>query len=125
MFAVPDLTVPPLVVPSRPLPLATLARTVAADPGRWQHLLRYEQEGPCRIELTEARPGCWLWLCGWLPGQRASLGGVFVVVVGLICELDGSIARPVRAGQTRICGPDRRPLLANLGSDPAVTVHAE
>jgi hypothetical protein len=127
MFDVPDLTVPEHGTPRRPLPPATIVRAVAADPGSWQHLIRYEPHAPSRVDLPVEHPDLRLWLRGWLPGQWASLShteGMFAVVSGEIMELDPAGGRTVRAGQTRVLGPSPQRRLMNLGDWPVVTVHA-
>lgn len=127
MFAVPDLTVPEPGVPGRPLPPATIVRAVAADPGSWRHLLRYELDAPSRVDLPVEHPDLSLWLRGWLPGQWAPLShseGLFAVASGEITELDPAGERTVRAGQTRVLGPSPRRHLMNMGDWPVVTVHA-
>jgi hypothetical protein len=127
MFAVPDLTVPESGAPRRPLPPATIVRAVAADPGSWRHLLRYEPDAPSRVDLPVEHPGLRLWLRGWLPGQWARLSHseeMFSVASGVITEVDPVGERTVRAGQTRVLGPSPRRRLMNTGDWPVVTVHA-
>lgn len=127
MFAVPDLTVPESGAPRRPLPPATIVRAVAADPGSWRHLVRYELDAPSRVDLSVEHSGLQLWLRGWLPGQWAPLShteGMFAVASGEITELDLAGERTVRAGQTRVLGSTPRRRLMNMGDWPVVTVHA-
>jgi len=127
MFAVPDFTVPESVAPRRALPPATIVRAVAADPGSWRHLLRYELDAPSRVDLPAEHPDLQLWLRGWLPGQWAPLShaeGMFSVASGVITELDPAGERTVRAGQTRVLGQSPRRRLMNMGDWPVVTVHA-
>jgi hypothetical protein len=126
MFAVPDLTVPEPGTSRRPLPPATIVRAVAADPGSWQHLLRYEPHAPSRVDLPVEHPDLELWVCGWLPGQSARLSdteAMFAVVSGEITEMAPAGERTVRAGQTRVLGPSPQRRLMNLGDWPVVTVH--
>jgi hypothetical protein len=128
VFAVPDLTVPESTSAlRRPLPTPAIVRAVAADPGSWRHLLRYQPHAPSRVDLPVEHPDLELWLCGWLPGQSAPLSrteGTFTVASGVITELDPAGERTVRAGQTRVLGPNPWRWLMNLGDWPVVTVHA-
>jgi hypothetical protein len=127
VFAVPELTVPRPAA-HRLLPPAALIRNVAADADSWRHLLRYEPDAPSRVPLPVDHPDIELWLTGWLPGQSVDFGDgapdVFAVVRGEVTECAPSGVRTVRAGQVRILSGASRLRLANLHSEPAITMHA-
>jgi mannose-6-phosphate isomerase-like protein (cupin superfamily) len=130
MFAVPEHTVL-RPMPSRPLSLAALVRSVAADASRW--LEQLPAAGPRRVSMPSEDPRVELWLSEWLPEQPTALEhlaeqGAFAVISGQIVEHSISDAgerttRTLQPGQVRVHGPGYRHSVANLGGEPAVTVH--
>src|SRR5699024_6986989 len=107
------------------------------EPFRWRHLLRYDPNQRYAVLISRDRAQE-AWLLTWLPGQRAPLhdhgeaAGAFTLVRGALNE---SVARTrtahdtmcsphiLRAGQSRVFGPEYVHALGNAGRPPAVSVH--
>lgn len=130
MFAVPANTVALSGTPAAAHP-ALIARQLAEDTERWQHLLRFHtgERFTTLIERTEVQE---TWLMSWLPGQGTDLHnhggatGAFTVVTGTLSE---RVMRPTDrlhqlvAGQSRVFGPGYIHEVGNAGPDPAVSIH--
>ncbi|QUQ71416.1 cysteine dioxygenase [Kutzneria sp. CA-103260] len=133
MFAVPENTVlsAARTAPQQP---TKILREVVADRASWAHLLRYDP-----IErwtaLVQRTPTHEVWLMSWLPGQGAELHdhggaeGAFTVVHGVLTELvgrpghAGQALHVLRAGLSRVFGPNYVHQMRNEGDDPAVSIH--
>lgn len=116
---VPDLTMRGAPSPYAPPPARTVGRLagliaeVAASPGRWWHLVRFDGV-PVRLEDG-------VWLSAWPPGHRAAPGAdVLIVLAG---ELTAG-PRAVRAGRVHVRGGGRPWDLTNPGPGYAITLHA-
>lgn len=118
-----------------PARLAEIVGALAAEPGRWGRLVRFDTERRWyqRLELTEDLE---VWLLSWLPGQdtgfhdhgRAS--GAFAVAQGRVRERTVPPGRrqvrqrTIPAGDIRSFGPRYVHDVVNAFGEPAVTVHA-
>ncbi|ATE56904.1 cysteine dioxygenase family protein [Actinosynnema pretiosum subsp. pretiosum] len=131
MFAVPENTIALPETRAVPHPVR-VALAFAARRERWAHLLRYDPDHRFAT-LVEGSGDQEVWLMSWLPGQRTDLhdhgltSGAFTVVSGSLTEVVGSGASQalhhLRAGQSRVFGPDYAHQVRNDGTDPAVTLH--
>src|SRR5699024_10990682 len=128
MFAVPENTVARAEDPAHGHPVR-LAMRIATEPFRWRHLLRYDPNQRYAVLISRDRAQE-AWLLTWLPGQRAPLhdhgeaAGAFTLVRGALNE---SVARNrtahdtmcsphiLRAGQSRVFGPEYVHALGNAG----------
>ena len=133
MFAVPENTVlsATRVAPQQP---TKIVREFVADRTGWAHLLRYDPVERWTA-LIHRTPGYEVWLMSWLPGQGAELHdhggaeGAFTVVHGVLTELTGrpghagQALHVLRAGQSRVFGPNYVHQMRNEGDDPAVSIH--
>lgn len=114
--------------------LGEIVARIAADPGHWASLVRYDpaRRWYQRMELT----GCYeVWLLSWCPGQGTGFHdhggsrGAFAVAWGDLAEqtVRGAgqvLTRAVTAGQVRSFGARFIHHVANSGTVPAVSVHA-
>ncbi|MEU5883709.1 cysteine dioxygenase [Spirillospora sp. NPDC047279] len=112
--------------------LATRIHELAARPGDWWHLARFE-DGPVRVRL-EAVDGIQPWLITWPPGHRTNVHDhagteVSTVIAGELAEVritsDGVSERPLRANRVRVHGGGRTHELTNPGPAYAITLHAD
>ena len=113
---------------------AVTARRLAADPSRWRPHVDFDpdQRYYRRLVVGAAHEA---WLLTWLPGQatgwhdHGGSGGAFVVLQGALVEstAEHGVVRGTphehRRGAARAFGPDHVHLVANLGPDPAVSLH--
>jgi predicted metal-dependent enzyme (double-stranded beta helix superfamily) len=116
--------------------LAGFARTLARESG-WQQQVRFDPVG--RVFVPLADTGEYeAWLLTWLPGQCTGLhghdgsAGAFVVTQGCLREVaaharpDGPVwqtERTVCHGGVRAFGPRHVHEVANVGQEPAVSLH--
>lgn len=121
-----------------PTGLSSLVFTIARDPSLWSHLVEYrpEQRYWVRLDAPAAfRDSVDVWLLTWLPGQQTqphdhgNSAAAFQVVRGSITEFrwasDGSISSAdLRAGQSRQVPVGDVHDVVNLGTEPAVSIHA-
>lgn len=119
--------------------LARAAHAIAARPGIWQPLIRFDADERyyARIPQRLAIPGGFeAWLLTWLPGQgtgwhdHGGSAGAVVVVRGSLTEslVAGSTESPVEErelarGQIRPFGAHHRHHMGNRTSEPAVSIH--
>ncbi|OIV38642.1 cysteine dioxygenase [Mangrovactinospora gilvigrisea] len=107
---------------------AALVRRLAAQPGRWAHLVRYDALSRGYARLATG-PGYEVWLLCWLPGQgtgrhgHGRSSGVFTVVSGELTERrrGGAALRP---GTLRVSAPGTPHEVVNASLEPAVSIHA-
>ncbi|WP_020574994.1 cysteine dioxygenase [Actinopolymorpha alba] len=121
---------------------AALVRRLAADPQVWRDRVRFgrgEERWYARLDVD---PDHEVWLISWLPGQRTGLHdhgealGAFAVVRGTLTETTvrsgplglGDAVRSSRRefaqGGIRGFGYEHVHEVANLSTDPAVSIHA-
>jgi mannose-6-phosphate isomerase-like protein (cupin superfamily) len=112
-----------------------IALDLARTPGLWEYAVRFRSD---RHEHTQilVGPDVEAWLLTWLPGQSTGLhdhggsAGAFTVIRGRLHETlpaADTTADPVRhalaAGAVRTFGPAHVHAVANLGQEPAVSLH--
>lgn len=118
--------------PSTVAEFAGLARSVAADRGRWTPLVRYDATTRWYARL-QTGPGYEVWLLSWLPGQSSGLhdhgpsSGVLTVLEGTLRErargTEGDARRVLTAGHQRVFAPGYVHEVVNDSLEPAVSVH--
>ena len=112
--------------------LLDVARHWAADPASWPVAPRFDPADRwySRQAATDDHE---VWLLTWLPGQHTDLhdhggsSGAFVVVSGVLTEETlhrrRLAARVLPAGDHRVFGARHVHRVANLGAEPAVSLH--
>jgi hypothetical protein len=129
LSVIPDLTMQGGASPYVPAPaltvgrLAGLVREVAARPGEWWHLVRFDG-----VPVPLAAE-CELWLSAWPPGHRADLDAqVLAVLAGELAERtitgQGVAERTLRANRVRVYGAGHPRELVNPGPAYAISLHA-
>lgn len=129
--------VPPRLGPVRlgPVRLGQMAAGLAASPGDWSKLLRFDPAHRWyhRLELAD---GYEVWLLTWLPGQETGFhdhgdaAGAFAVAYGELRERTAAPGHPpvtsraVRAGGVRSFGREHVHDVSNPCAGPAVSIHA-
>jgi quercetin dioxygenase-like cupin family protein len=107
---------------------AGLARTIAADRSRWEHLVRYDATSRWYHRL-QTGPGYEVWLLSWVPGQGSGLhdhgrsSGVLTVLHGALTERTERDTRALRAGAQRVFAPGYVHEVVNDALEPAVSLH--
>ncbi|MBA9002898.1 MULTISPECIES: cysteine dioxygenase [Thermomonospora] len=108
--------------------VAEIARSLAADPGRWIDRVRLSV--PERwYERLHHDSRHEIWLISWMPGQSTGLHdhggsrGAFAVALGGLQEDDLHGRRTLEAGDLREFGPDHIHSVTNATRAPAVSVH--
>ena len=118
--------------------LSSLVLTIARDPAQWSHLVEYRHEERYWVRLDAPAPfrdSVDLWLLTWLPGQQTqphdhgSSAAAFRVVRGSVTEVrwtpDGaSTSAVLHAGQSQEVPVGEVHDVVNLGTEPAVSIHA-
>ncbi|WP_166022268.1 cysteine dioxygenase [Streptomyces chilikensis] len=120
--------------PSTVADFAGLARTIAADRPRWEHLVRYDATTRWYHRLRTG-PGYEVWLLSWLPGQGTGLhhhgpsSGVLTVLGGTLTERNtasgpsGPARRVLEPGAQRVFAPGHLHEIVNDSLEPAVSLH--
>ncbi|MER7203423.1 cysteine dioxygenase [Streptomyces sp. CB01635] len=127
------LEVPHLLQPAREHPatvaeFAGLARTIAADPGRWEHLVEYDATSRWYHRL-QTGPGYEVWLLSWVPGQGSGLhdhgrsSGILTVLQGELTERSERGTRTLAPGAQRVFAPGYVHEVVNDALEPAVSLH--
>jgi predicted metal-dependent enzyme (double-stranded beta helix superfamily) len=116
--------------------LGEIVGALAARPGGWDELVRFEagRRWYRRLELADDHE---VWLLSWLPGQSTGFhdhgraAGAFAVAQGRLRERTVAAGHraPVRnltvaRGSVRAFGPHYAHDVVNAFAEPAVTVHA-
>lgn len=131
LSVIPDLTMQGDAGPHAPARaltvgrLAGLVREVAARPGDWWHLVRFDGV-PVPVPLAAE---CELWLSAWPPGRRAVPGaGVLAVLAGELAERtitgQGVAERTLRANRVQVYAGGHPRELVNPGPAYAISLHA-
>jgi hypothetical protein len=121
-----------------PAGLGVIVRAIAAAPGLWEQLVRFQAGHRWYHRLDYGRPhaGYEVWLLSWLPGQQTGFhdhgdaAGAFAVAEGELLERTARVgdtavtARPVGAGRVRSFGNSYLHDVQNASARPAVSVHA-
>ncbi|MFF8032293.1 cysteine dioxygenase [Streptomyces sp. NPDC016626] len=141
ILEVPHLLQPPREHPSTVAEFAGLARSIAADRSRWEHLVRYDAtsrwyhrlravpQAPGSAGAGEVPIGYEVWLLSWVPGQgsgRHDHGrscGVLTVLDGTLTEHTGRGTRALPAGAQRVLAPGSVHEVVNDALEPAVSLH--
>ncbi|TDD80965.1 cysteine dioxygenase [Actinomadura darangshiensis] len=102
--------------------LAARVRDLAAHPGEWWGLVRFDDGGPVHIPLDDDT-----WLTTWPPGHGGTVHDqVSTLIAGEVAEVTitgrGVTGRPLPANRVRVHGGSSA--LTNPGPAFAVTLHA-
>ncbi|WP_326694772.1 cysteine dioxygenase [Streptomyces sp. NBC_01766] len=128
ILAVQHLLQPAREHPATVAEFAGLARSLAADCGRWQHLVRYDAVSRWYHRLHEG-PGYEVWLLSWVPGQGSGLhdhgpsSGVLTVLDGRLTERTERGRHTLTAGAQRVFAPGYAHEVVNDSLEPAVSLH--
>ncbi|WP_333767004.1 cysteine dioxygenase [Streptomyces sp. IBSBF 2435] len=131
-LALPHLLPPVPQHPGTVAEFAGLARSIAADRGRWAPLVRYDATTRWYARL-QTGPGYEVWLLSWLPGQSSGLhdhggsSGVLTVLQGALRERAlgdrGETVRALAGGGQRAFAPGYVHEVVNDSLEPAVSLH--
>ncbi|MBW5484373.1 cysteine dioxygenase [Streptomyces bambusae] len=127
------LEVPHLLQPAKEHPTTVaefvgLAREIAADRGRWAHLVEYDATTRWYHRLHTG-PGYEVWLLSWVPGQGSGLhdhgpsSGVLTVLEGELTERSARGPLSLGAGAQRVFAPGYAHDVVNDSLDGAVSLH--
>ncbi len=122
---------------------AALVRRIGADADLWQDLVRYGEGDERWFERLFLDAEHDIWLIAWLPGQNTGLHdhgealGAFTVVRGTLTETTVHPRRPrdltepvdvvrrqIHEGRVRGFGYEHIHDVGNVGTEPAVSIHA-
>jgi quercetin dioxygenase-like cupin family protein len=107
---------------------AGLARSVAADRSRWEHLVRFDATTRWYHRLRTG-PGYEVWLLSWLPGQGSGLhdhgrsSGVLTLLEGTLTERTARGTRALTPGPQHVFAPGYAHEVVNDALEPAVSLH--
>jgi quercetin dioxygenase-like cupin family protein len=127
------LEVPHLLQPLRQHPVtvaefAGLARSIADDRPRWEHLVEYDATTRWYHRL-QTGPGYEVWLLSWVPGQGTGLhdhggsSGVLTVLEGTLTEHTRRGTRALGTGAQRVFAPGSAHEIVNDTLEPAISLH--
>ncbi|MFI5821556.1 cysteine dioxygenase [Streptomyces rishiriensis] len=128
ILEVPHLLQAPREHPATVAEFAGLARSVAADRARWEHLVRYDATSRW-YHLLRTGPGYEVWLLSWVPGQGSGphdhgrSSGVLTVLDGELTERTERGERVLGAGAQRVFAPGYVHEVVNDALEPAVSLH--
>jgi quercetin dioxygenase-like cupin family protein len=128
ILEVPHLLQPPREHPATVAEFAGLARCVAADRSRWEHLVRYDATTRWYHRLSTG-PGYEVWLLSWVPGQGSGRhdhglsSGVLTVLDGTLTERTARGTRALETGALRVFAPGYAHDVQNDTLEPAVSLH--
>jgi predicted metal-dependent enzyme (double-stranded beta helix superfamily) len=118
-----------------PARLGQLVTCLAASPGGWSTLVRFDpgRRWYHRLDLADDHE---VWLLSWLPGQQTGFhdhgdaAGAFAVAQGELQERTAVVGRPgvrsrvVPAGRHRSFGSRHVHDVRNISARPALSIHA-
>jgi predicted metal-dependent enzyme (double-stranded beta helix superfamily) len=118
-----------------PVRLGQMVAAIAASPGDWSELVRFDPAHRWyhRLELADDHE---VWLLSWLPGQETGFhdhgyaAGAFAVADGELRERTAAVGLPqvasraVRAGGVRSFGHRHVHDVSNACAGPALSIHA-
>ena len=121
-----------------PARLGEIVSTIAASPGQWRPIVRFNADRRWYYRLDAAGPDAAyeVWLLSWLPGQQTGFhdhgdaSGAFAVADGELLESTAQVgrreirSRSLVTGAVRSFGPAYLHDVRNAGDRPAVSVHA-
>ncbi|MCM2390068.1 cysteine dioxygenase [Streptomyces albipurpureus] len=128
ILAVQHLLPPAPEHPSTVSGFVGLARSIAADRGRWAHLIEYDAASRWYHRLSTG-PGHEVWLLSWVPGQSSGLhdhgqsSGVLTLLEGQLTERTGRGSQQLVAGSQRVFAPGYVHEVVNDSLEPAVSLH--
>ncbi|MFP1629494.1 cysteine dioxygenase [Streptomyces sp. 5K101] len=134
ILAVQHLLQPAREHPATVAEFAGLARSIAADRARWEHLVEYDATSRWYHRL-QTGPGYEVWLLSWVPGQGSGMhghgpsSGVFTVLDGELTERTaGGERRTLAAGAPdgawgSVFAPGYVHEVVNDSLEPAVSLH--
>ncbi|MEV4334841.1 cysteine dioxygenase family protein [Streptomyces sp. NPDC049597] len=128
ILAVQHLLQPAREHPATVAEFAGLARSIAADRARWEHLVEYDATSRWYHRL-QTGPGYEVWLLSWVPGQGSGLhghgasSGVLTVLDGRLTERTEGGERSLAAGAQRVFAPGYVHEVVNDSLEPAVSLH--
>ncbi|MFF8847760.1 cysteine dioxygenase [Streptomyces sp. NPDC015127] len=128
ILAVQHLLQPAREHPATVAEFAGLARSIAADRARWEHLVEYDATSRWYHRL-QTGPGYEIWLLSWVPGQGSGLhghgpsSGVLTVLDGELTERTEGGERSLAAGAQRVFAPGYVHEVVNDSLEPAVSLH--
>lgn len=128
ILAVQHLLPPAPEHPSTVSAFVGLARSIAADRGRWAHLIEYDATSRWYHRLSTG-PGHEVWLLSWVPGQSSGLhdhgpsSGVLTLLEGQLTERTSRGSRELTAGSQRVFAPGYVHEVVNDSLEPAVSLH--
>jgi predicted metal-dependent enzyme (double-stranded beta helix superfamily) len=118
-----------------PVRLGQIVAGIAASPGAWSGLVRFDPANRWyrRLELADDYE---VWLLSWLPGQETGFhdhgdaAGAFAVADGLLTERTAAIGLPLVTSRvlpaSRVTSFGRRHVhdVSNASARPALSIHA-
>ncbi|MFE7841286.1 cysteine dioxygenase [Streptomyces sp. NPDC057474] len=128
LLEVPHLLQAPRQNPVTVAEFAGLARSLADDRSRWEHLVEYDATTRWYHRLLTG-PGYEVWLLSWVPGQGTGLhdhggsSGVLTVLDGTLTERTDRGTRVLRAGAQRVFAPGYAHEVVNDTLEPAISLH--
>ncbi|MFG2682573.1 cysteine dioxygenase [Streptomyces sp. NPDC048392] len=128
ILEVPHLLRAPREHPSTVAEFAGLVRSIAADRGAWEHLVRYDATTRWYHRLRTG-PGYDVWLLSWVPGQGSGRhdhgpsSGVWTVLEGTLTERTERGTHALGAGTQRVFAPGHVHEVVNDAVEPAVSLH--
>lgn len=128
LLEVQHLLLPAPEHPSTVAEFAGLARRIADDRDRWEHLVEYDATTRWYHRLDHG-PGYEIWLLSWVPGQGSGLhdhgrsSGVLTVLAGELTERTARGQKTLAAGAQRVFAPGYAHEVVNDSLDPVVSLH--
>ncbi|WP_200307924.1 cysteine dioxygenase [Streptomyces adelaidensis] len=128
ILEVPHLLQAPRQHPVTVAEFAGLARSIAEDRSRWEHLVEYDATTRWYHRLLTG-PGYEVWLLSWVPGQgtgphdHGGSSGVLTVLDGTLTERTDRGTQVLGAGAQRVFAPGYAHEVVNDTLEPATSLH--